>query len=361
MSDIEHHRAAYHAARAAGGSRHRDIAAGLQLSEGALIDAHVGAPPDGLHAVRLRGPFPDLLAELAACGDLMALTRNAHCVHERTGPYLNLSAQGPMGQEVGLALGDEIDLRIFYRHWHVAYAVTEGAMQSLQFFDAHGTALHKVFTRPATEMADWAALRARWSAPDAAPVQWRPAPAVANGPDIPVADGGAALRADWTALRDTHDFFTLLKRHGVRRRQALALAAPAYAQALDASAARVMLEGAAATGTPIMVFVSNPGLIQIHSGPVQRIAVMGPWLNVLDARFNLHLREDAIHEAWAVRKPTVDGLVSSLELLDRDGELIAQFFGQRKPGQPERCAWRQLVDGLVQEPAWRSDSIGCAA
>ena len=57
----------------------------------------------------------------------------------------------------------------------------------------------------------------------------------------------------------------------------------------------------------------------------------------------------------------VDGLVSSLELYAPDGELIAQFFGRRKPGQPERCAWRQLLDGLVDDRAWSQEAAGCTA
>jgi putative hemin transport protein len=352
-------RTAYREARAAGASRHRDIAVSLNVGEGQLLDAHVGAPADGLQAQRLRGPFPALLGELKDCGDLMALTRNPACVHERTGVYEQLSAQGAPGLEVGLALGEEIDLRIFYRHWFAGYAVREGDSQSLQFFDASGTALHKIFTRPGTQMSAWHQLRMRWVDLDAPAPRWLPAPARVEAPN-PQADA-EAFRADWAGLRDTHEFFGLLKKHGLRRLDALRLADPAYAQRLDASTARVLLQGAAGNGTPIMVFTGNPGMIQIHSGAVQRIVVMGPWLNVLDARFNLHLREDLIAEAWAVRKPTVDGLVSSLELYDADGELIAQFFGQRKPGSPERCAWRQLLDGLVQEPVWSGESTGCAA
>ena len=68
-----------------------------------------------------------------------------------------------------------------------------------------------------------------------------------------------------------------------------------------------------------------------------------PWLNVLDAGFNLHLREDVIDTAWVVEKPTSDGVVTSIEIFDRDGELMAMFFGTRKPGQPEREDWRAIV------------------
>lgn len=353
-------RQAYLDARAAGVTRHRDIAVSLGVTEGMLIDAHVGAPTTGLHAQRLKRDFPRLLSELSRAGDLMALTRNPHCVHERTGVYEHLSTQGAPGREMGLALGDEIDLRLFYSHWAHGYAVREGEQQSLQFFDAQGVAVHKVFTRPATQMAAWDALRESWMDPAAPEPQWQPAPAppvTAMPSDV----DAEAFRAGWAALRDTHDFFGLLRKHGLHRLDAMQLAAPQFAQRVDHGAARAVLEAAATNGTPIMVFVGNPGVIQIHGGPIKRVAVMGPWLNVLDPRFNLHLREDAIFEAWAVRKPTVDGLVSSLELYAKDGELIAQFFGQRKPGQPERCAWRQLLDAQVDDPVWSEEAAGCAA
>lgn len=352
-------RQAYIDARAAGATRHRDIATAIGITEGMLIEAHVGAPGGGLQARRLRREFPRLLSELGRAGELMALTRNAHCVHERTGVYEKLSAQGEPGREMGMALGDEIDLRLFYSQWAQGYAVREGEQQSLQFFDARGVAVHKVFTRPATQMAAWQALCMDWTDPDAPPAQWQAGtpPTAVDAPDI----DAEAFRAGWAALRDTHEFFGLLRKHGLRRITAMRLAAPQFAQRVDTHAARVLLEGAAANGTPIMVFVGNPGVIQIHGGPIKRVAVMGPWLNVLDPRFNLHLREDAIAEAWAVRKPTADGLISSLELYAADGELIAQCFGQRKPGQPERCAWRQLLDGLVDDPVWSEDTAGCAA
>jgi putative hemin transport protein len=47
------------------------------------------------------------------------------------------------------------------------------------------------------------------------------------------------------------------------------------------------------------------------------------------------VREDLVASAWVVRKPTVDGIVTSLEVFDADGCEIALFFGERKPGTPE--------------------------
>ncbi len=39
-------------------------------------------------------------------------------------------------------------------------------------------------------------------------------------------------------------------------------------------------------------------------------------------------------------------MVTGVEVFDRNKEMIAQFFGLRKPGIPELEKWRELVDGL---------------
>jgi putative hemin transport protein len=349
----EHLREAYQTARRAGASRHRDIAAQLGVSEGELIAAHVNArpQPQGLRAQRVRPEWPRLIAALESAGPVMALTRNASCAHEKTGVYRNASAGGPAGREMGLVLGGDIDLRVFYSRWAHGFAVDEtidkGVQRSLQFFDASGTAVHKIFVKPATDLVAWDRLVADFAAADhtAGLEPAMPAAPAAERPDAEI--DVKAFHQAWASMRDTHEFFGLLRQHGVTRTQALRLAEPRFVRPVDAASAQQVLSGAAGTGTPIMVFVGNPGMIQIHTGPVQRVVVMGPWLNVLDPGFNLHLREDHIASAWVVRKPTSDGLVTSLELFDAQGETIAMFFGERKPGRPELCAWRELIDGLV--------------
>ena len=55
---------------------------------------------------------------------------------------------------------------------------------------------------------------------------------------------------------------------------------------------------------------------------------------MLDPKFNLHLDTTAIASSWVVNKPTSDGWVTSLELYAANGDLIAQFFGERKPASP---------------------------
>ena len=156
----------------------------------------------------------------------------------------------------------------------------------------------------------------------------------------------SGLRAHWAAMQDTHEFFGMLKDYRVGRHQAMRLVGSEFVEQVHVSSARKMLEAAASNGTSIMCFVGNRGCIQIHTGPIETTKVMGPWLNVLDPGFNLHLREDAIDTAYVVRKPTKDGDVTSLELFDADQKNFVMFFGERKPGEPELESWRSILSNL---------------
>jgi putative hemin transport protein len=316
-----------------------EAAAELGISEAEWLVRHAPGP-----VIPLKGPFGPLIEQLTPLGPVMALTRNPSCVHEKDGVYDRIE----IGRVMGLVLNYAIDLRLFLNHWVHGFAVetpleSGGVRHSLQFFDRAGVAVHKIFARPATDIAAYHALVARFADPSPPPtlaITPYPPPT----PDRPDADiDVAALRSAWDNLRDVHDFFALLRKAGASRQQALRLAGPPYARPVATTAIADVLHAAARDQVPIMVFVGNRGCIQIHSGPIHRVEPMGPWLNILDPGFNLHLRQDRVASAWAVWKPQSDSAVHSLELFDSDGELIAQIFGERKPGLPERADWQALI------------------
>ena len=317
--------------------RARDAAGRLGGTEAALVaSGATGA------AMPLRPDWPALLNGFRSLGRVMALTRNEHAVHERHGAYEEVSS----GPGHILVLGPDIDLRLFPGRWAHAYAIG-GERPSIQIFNRDGDAAHKVFATGETDRGAWDALVAAFAAPGAAAP-----PEAAATPAAPAAEGtfdAAALRGDWLALRDTHDFFPMLRRHKITRRQALSAVGDDLSLRLDDGAPRRLLEAAAADGLPIMVFVGNRDAIQIHTGPVERLRPSpGGWFNVLDPAFNLHLRETGVASAWRVVKPTEDGVVTSLELLDATGGVVAQFFGARKPGKPELPRWREIVESAAQ-------------
>lgn len=333
------------------GKRAKDAAESLGISEGQAVAAHAGTHDLALKAMPLKGPWVEILQSLELCGPVMALTRNEATVHEKTGVYRNISAQGHMG----LALGEDIDLRIFFSRWHAGFYVFEPAndpknpaSESLQFFDAHGVAVHKVFARPETDREAFRDVANQFSDAGKAYAFTPVEPKAAPKPDAEI--DAAALAQGWSQMKDTHEFFGLIGKAGAERQQAFRLVEGRFTQKADLGIVRKLLDEASMDGTPIMVFVGSPGCIQIHTGPVKRIEPMATpaaqWINVLDAGFNLHLREDRVKSAWIVEKPTTEGLVTSVEVFDGAGELMAMFFGARKPGVPELQAWRDIVARL---------------
>ena len=325
--------------------RERDIAAHLGISEAALVAAEVG-----LTAVRIDASANSFLAHVASLGEVMALSRNDSAVHEKIGVYENIKP----GKHAAIVLGENIDLRIFPSRWVHGFAVTktdgDEVKRSLQFFDKAGNAVHKVHLRAASDVDAYHALVAALRIDDASQDLIEDH----NGYEKAEEDGEVdrdALRDHWSRMTDTHEFVGLLKKLKIGRRAAVRSIGDDYAWQLGGSAVQSMLEASAADGLPIMCFVGNDGIIQIHSGPVANIKTMGPWINVMDPTFHLHLRLDHIAEAWAVRKPTKDGHVSSLEAYGADGEMIIQFFGKRREGSDERPEWRSIIEALPRMDA----------
>lgn len=320
--------------------RVREAAQSLGVSEAELVAAE--------GAQRLKPDWSALLEQLPKLGRVMCLTRNEACVHERHGRYEKVEINGGMG----LVLGPDIDLRLFLRRWTYGFACMQtlpsGTRQSLQFYDAAGAAIQKIYLTEDSDATAYEALLSQF-------IQLEPAPLVTQAapkPATPKPDSEVdvhALKRDWEGLRDTHDFYGLLHKHQVARTQALRLAGAPLAVRMKPGIAAAMLENVSASGEPIMAFVGNPGCLQIHTGPVKTIMAKNGWLNVLDAEFNLHLREEQVAQTWLVRKPTEDGVVTALELFDKGGELIVQFFGKRKPGLAESPRWRELMGRLATE------------
>ncbi|MEO6281867.1 MAG: ChuX/HutX family heme-like substrate-binding protein [Dyadobacter sp.] len=320
-------------------TRIRDAARELNTTEAELLATGIGE-----NVILLEGDFRELIKEVGTLGYVMALTRNDHVVHERKGVYEKIS----FNNHVGLVLGEDIDLRLFLGDWKFGFAVSESDRHSLQFFNSYGEAAHKIYLTEKSNKEAYDTLVAKYSAADQnLNLFISPKPEKAaegeTAPDLDV----AAFQAEWLALKDTHDFFTLLRKYKLSRKQALRHAPAGYAYQIKPESMKPVFDAVAASQLPIMVFVSNPNCIQIHTGPVSKIFVMGPWLNIMDPEFNLHLREDAIDEAWVVRKPTADGIVTGIELIDKDGVMFNQFFGKRKPGIPELTEWAQLIERAV--------------
>ncbi len=326
--------------------RARDLAHRLGISELALTS--LGA---GKRVTILEGDWKDLLANLKALGYVMALTRNEHCVHERKGIYDNIKFHGGP-KNIGLAVNPDIDLRFFMNEWVYGLAIVlergpDQLLHGLQFFNQYGEAVHKVYCTPKSDLDAYHQLVDKFKARHQEPILDIATASTRSANELPdrMIDV-SGLRNSWEALQDTHDFFDMLREFKVTRPQALRLAPDSYTSKIENDAVVEMLKQVSTQEVPIMCFLHSPGCIQIHTGTVKNLSKYEQWYNIMDPEFNLHLDLSAIDQTWVVRKPTRDGMVTSLELFDSDGELIVYFFGARKPGIPELESWRGIVDNL---------------
>lgn len=327
-------------------ARRRDVAQALSVSEAETLSNQVG-----LQSIYLNSDFKSMLKDFPNLGYVMILLRNDYAVHERKGIYGNVKVGGPMG--MGLIISDDrrIDLRLFLKRWKHGFAVKEtletGDRYSLQFFDEAGVAIQKLYLQPESDLQAFESLVKTYANDN------QEAPLVLS--DIPVLADFAAdsevdrakLIGDWSNMTDVHQFMGLLKEHNVSREQAFNLVGEEFAERFEPSKLEETLTKLAKEQIPIMCFVGNHGGIQIHTGEIHRVVKLGDWLNILDPEFNLHLLTSGVTNAWVVRKPSNDGIITSLELYDADSNQVAQFFGKRVERNPENPQWKALVEAIL--------------
>ena len=323
--------------------RIRDAAKQLGVSEAELLASGIGET-----VIRLSEDFADQVSKFPTLGRVMALTRNEGCVLEHKGTFQKIDLMGAAPNQIATVIGP-IEQRVFFSAWRFGFAVhtetSKGSQFSLQYFDKAGDAVMKVFLQ---DNADFEAseklVNAHTASDQSGALGLVPfeQPVYTTREDLDYEN----FASDWENMKDTHDFFGMLRKYKLNRLDAVRWIDRKWAYEVDRLSARKVLEVAAATQLPIMIFAGNKGNIQIHQGKVRTIRQLGDWLNVMDPEFNLHLNELEVASAYVVHKNTTEGLVSALELFDRKGEMVAQFFGLRKPGIPQKPEWKALLDSL---------------
>jgi len=319
----------------------RDLAEIMCISEAELTSLRVGHD-----AGRMDVDARTLLTALEKVGVTKSITRNDYAVHEQMGRYENQHLNG----HAGLILNPrELDLRLFLQHWLHIFCMTEshpkGDRHSIQFFDAQGTAVHKVYTTDETDMDAWHALIAQYRSAENPALELVPAVKA----EVKTQAASGDIDSEWRAMTDVHQFFQLLKRHNLSRQQAFKAVGDDLAYRVDNGSLAAILEAARDQQNEIMIFIGNAGCVQIFTGQIKSVRPHGEWINIFNSRFTMHLIESAIAESWVTRKPTKDGFVTSLELFAADGTQIAQLYGQRTEGQPEQNQWREQVAALSSE------------
>lgn len=323
--------------------RIRDAATKLGVTEAQLLATGIGA-----NVIRLTDNFTEQLEEFPKLGRVMSLTRSEGCVLEHKGPFQKIDMMEAGPHKIATVIGP-IEQRVFFAGWKFGFAVTtetpRGTMRSLQYFDKAGGAVMKVYLQEKSIPEAYEELVNNNIAADQSAeleLEAFPTPEYISKEELDF----ERFTKDWETMKDTHDFFGMLRKYKLNRQDAVKWIDDKWAYEIDRLSARKIVQTAAEIKLPIMIFAGNKGNIQIHQGKVQTVRQMGDWLNVLDPDFNMHLNENVVDKAYVVHKNTEDGLVSAVELFDKEGEMVAQFFGLRKPGLPQKPEWKTLVDSL---------------
>ena len=244
-------------------------------------------------------------------------------------------------------LGGQIDLRFHFENWKYAFAVEQAGRdgkptRSLQFFDANGTAVHKIYLRNEPGVAVYDKLVANFRLPQQSAELnvLAVAPKAAEKPDSEI--DVKEFQLAWKDMTDVHQFAQIMREFHLTREQALRLAPAGVVERVTPQALRTLLENAAKDKVAIMVFLGNEGLTQIYSGKIEKTMAAGGFFNVLDPDFNLHIRDTALRSGWVVKR----GGVTSVEFFDNDGTQVVSFFGVRERGKPQPQAWVDLADSL---------------
>lgn len=339
----------------------RDAARALGVSEAQLLATSLG---QGVTRLQADGNQPrEIMRAALDLGLVQAITRNENGVIETTGVASKFKQAGDKSDQAdakqdpekearerniaGGYLGGAIDLRFHFENWRYAFAVAQPGRdgklsRSLQFFDAQGDSVHKVYVRSEAGVAVFDQLVAKFRAPEQS-AQLNVLAAVAKPAEKPDAEVDLKeFQLAWKEMTDVHQFAQILREFKLTREQALRLAPAGMVQRVTPEALRTLLETAAKNKVAIMVFLGNQGLTQIYSGKIAKTMAAGGFYNVLDPDFNLHIRDTALRSGWVVKR----GGVTSIEFFDKEGTQVLTFFGVRERGKPQPQAWNDLADSL---------------
>ncbi len=319
--------------------RIRDAATQLNTTEVELVACYCG-----IRNSRLEPEFADILNDLEALGPVMALTRNDHVVHETIGIYRNMRQHG----SVGMFFPPDIDTRFFFDQWKSVFSVNENDRWSLQFFDHQGIAAHKIYLTEASDRAAFHSLVDRYFATDQSNIE-----SVTTAPDLEKTASdidSSALQAEWNNINDVHDGLRIIRAHGGDHQQVYQALGTSLAKKLEPNLIERLIKRLSTDKMECMIFVFNSAAVQSYGGAIKKTLRTGPWFNILDPDFSLHLKTEGIAAVWQVHKPSDDGWITTLDVFDHQGREIILFADNRKRGEKESTTWGQLITELSSEP-----------
>lgn len=312
----------------------------IGTTEGELVAAHCGvfAPGESpMKSRRLQAQWPEIVRAMADLAEVACTVGHDDCALTRIGPCTTDSSP---------------DLR--YDLWCHGFAVEERQAdgrraRSLQFFGRDGRLIIKFALTARSLPCVYFDLVEDFGTHELS------AGIVIEGtgaePAWPQFTYTAPLRQAWASLRRADAVAAVFKRLGVSELQAVQGLASDYASPLPVESAQELLARAAQAGLAVTVNAAARGARLCWTGEFKRIHVVGAQVTASAPGILLNWHEDRLACAWLVKTPTRFGLGHSLVLFDGEGRFVLRIEGERHPGRPEHCQWREFLCSLSEERA----------
>ncbi len=322
--------------------RIRNAACQLGVSEAELLSAGFENT-----VTRLKPDWSGILSDLKLLGTVMTLTRNDSAVHEKTGTYSSLNINAAQASLVT----ETLEIRLMLEQWHFVFAVQEdtstGRRFSLQFFDGAGVAVHKVYLTDESDQQVFNAVVRKFRYPDQRQIINTQSSENILHKDAKVS--GDVIGHYWRQFKQPQDFETMLSRFNISHFDALDLAGTEFVRPIDSDVFIEFLKTLAEISLPVKLMVKNQGAVQIHKGAIHNLKMTGPWLNILDEFFNLHLLQKTINNMYVVEKPMASGKINSLELYNAAGHNILIISGVNDSANDEDPRWVDIIQSLPEK------------
>lgn len=310
--------------------RPRDLADMLGISEAEYLCAWLD---DGIRCISCKPE--EIFPKLAEVGPLMALTRNASAVHETVGFFERFSTYRTTAE----CHGPGIRTHLTSKNWVYGFSVekrqnekrqdamhrTEKRLCSFQFFDRNGIAVHKIHTRPNSDLSAWDRI-AKAIGFDIDPDEIRSQLQVHRAPEPRRVMSTSGLEKMFEGCKSNLEF------HRVSN-----------------EAIEQMLKAASANGLSLICKVNSTGCLQTYEGPVAKIVTMGPWVNIMDDQFHMHLRKDHLIGTYIASRANGAEVRTSLEAYDASGTRVIYFANQDDGTAENENLWQKIIDELPKQ------------
>ena len=314
----------------------------LGYSEAQLLSTSCGES-----VVRLRPDWENILLGIKRIGTVMVLTQNDNAISKNIGTYpINNCRENEFS-----TIGSQIQLRLNVNNWRMAFAVEENnegtSLRSFQFFDEHGTAVHKVYLTKESNAKVYDDIVKINRKEDQTPLLHVEKSETTSSVNIPPPINISEFEQKWLKLSDVHDFQKFLTKYGIGRVQAYNLVKDQLACRVNNNGLNKILLLAAEKCVPLMFFVQNTGVVQIQSGLIEKVKLIGNWVNVIAHDFTVQINKKNIHSSWIVNKQTEDGIVTSFEIYDRNEKKIAMLYAKRDINRNIPSKWTTLLNSIL--------------